>query len=386
MIDASLARPGPPPEVGHPAEPPAPAGHPARQLALVATLAVGLVLVLQVFLSPPGSWRDQARFAGAHRPQNRAELLITKMDGNSFAVLAMDPTLARSLRVYGGDSGHAAYRSARPVQGWIDYVASLGGQRWLLAPAMLVLSAIEIGLAILAIDGLGRALGRRVSPLWAILATPAFVASVAYPGLCDPLAIALVAAATTAWLRERAWLAVALFTAAALTRETMLIVPLSLGVAHVWRTRNPIGVLKLAVPAGAYGAWLAFVHARTGGWPTDYGQSAGAFQALRDVQPYWHAAEYLSAALLLASFAVIAWRGTDWMRVVAAINVLLLVFMGDQIALGWFSFGRVTALVPILALVALGRPIEATEPDVAPVPDVAEPLPLVRGLSSPAVA
>lgn len=353
-------------------------GHRAtvRHLAIVTTVAVGIVILVQALFAPPAPWGGVDKLGAWDPPESRSELLIAKMDGHSFALIATDPTISRSVEAYRGDEAQAAYRSARPIQGWIDWAASLGGQRPILGPIILVLSALEIGLAIVAIDALGRALGRRVSPLWAILATPAFIASVAYPGLCDPLGLALVAAATTAWLRERAWLAVALFTAAALTRETMLIVPLSLGIVHLWRHRTPIGALKLGIPAAAYAGWLAFVHARTGAWPTDYGQSAGAFEALRDVLPYWHTAEYLSAALLVASFAVIAWRGTDWMRITAAINGLLLVFMGQQIALGWFSFGRVTALVPMLALVALGRPIEATDEAAASVAATA-PLALV---------
>jgi hypothetical protein len=213
------------------------------------------------------------------------------------------------------------------------------------------------------VAALARVTGRRVRYLGAVLATPAFIAAVAYPGISEPLAIALSCAGIAAWLRTRPWLAVALLTAAGLTRETMLVVPLGLGITHLIERRTPIGALKLAVPAVAYGAWTVVVHTRLGAWPSDYSQADGPLVGFRQAFPNWHAAEWLAALLLVASVVVIARHGTTWMRVIAVLHVPILVAANHQVWWVWLGFGRVTMLLPIFALITLGTPLAAEPGD-----------------------
>lgn len=346
---------------------PRPPAFPALTVAIIASLAVGFILLLEVFVAPPAPWGGVDNPGGFGPPQSRAEHLVAKMDGHTFAEIALDPMMVNTPDSYFGDRENAAYRSSRPVQGWVAFVASAGGQRPLLAPAILVLTSVTVGAAVLSVAALARVTGRRVRYLGAVLATPAFVAAVAYPGICEPLAIALACAGIAAWLRKQPWPAVALLTAAVLTRETMIVVPLGLGITHLIQRRTPIGALKLAIPAAAYGGWVLLVHDRLGAWPSDYSQTDGLLVGFRQAFPHWHLAEWAAAALLVASVAVIARRGTTWMRIIALLHLPILAVANHQVWWVWLGFGRVTMLLPIFALITLGTPLDEAPADATEV-------------------
>ncbi len=74
----------------------------------------------------------------------------------------------------------------------------------MLAPSILLVSAAAIGWAIFSVDLLGRALGLRVRHLALLVLSPAIVTSIAYPGLGDPIGMALtltgLAAVAVAWI------------------------------------------------------------------------------------------------------------------------------------------------------------------------------------------
>ncbi len=109
-------------------------------MAIIASLAVGFILLLEVFVAPPAPWGGVDNPGGFGPPQSRAEHLVAKMDGHTFAEIALDPNMVNTPDSYFGDRENAAYRSSRPVQGWVAFVASAGGQRPLLAPALLAMT------------------------------------------------------------------------------------------------------------------------------------------------------------------------------------------------------------------------------------------------------
>ena len=312
-----------------------------------------LVQLLTISASTPGNVGEGGAW---HPPETRAEKLVAKMDGRAFAQTAADPLMRRTVVDYRGDAGKAAYRASRPLPGWMFLAGSLGGQRALLAPTMLVLTAVTIGWAVFSVDVLGRALGLRVRHLAALVLSPAIVTSIAYPGLGDPLGLALTMTGLALWFRDRRWAAVGLFAAAGLCRETMLLVPLGLALHVIWEQRSLRPALPLAAAPLAYAAWVAIVTVRIGAAPDGGSQLSAPFAGMAEGIGHWHLAEYPTAALVAASTVVVFRRGYGWMKAVVATNLAFASLMGTVVWFQWWGFGRVLTIIPVLALVALARP------------------------------
>jgi hypothetical protein len=324
-----------------------------------------LVQLLGISASTPGNDGEGGAW---HPAETRAEKLVARMDGRAFAQTAADPLMHRTIEDYHGDAGKAAYRASRPLPGWMFLVASLGGHRPLLAPSMLLVTAITIGWAIYSVDVLGRALGLQVRHLALLLASPAIVTSIAYPGLGDPLGMALTMTGLAAWFRDRRWAAVGLFAAAGLCRETMLLVPLGLALNVLWEKRSLRPALPLAVAPLAYVAWVAIVTARIGTGPDGGSQLAAPFTGLVEGMALWHLAEHLTAALVVGSAVVIFRRGYGWMKAITVVNLAFASLMGTVVWFQWWGFGRVLTMLPAFALVSLARPRTAESPAAEPAP------------------
>jgi hypothetical protein len=245
---------------------------------------------------------------------------------------------------------------------------SLGGHRPLLAPTMLLVTAITIGWAIYSVDVLGRALGLQVRHLALLVLSPAIVTSIAYPGLGDPIGMALSMTGLAAWFRDRRWTAVALFAAAGLCRETMLLVPFGLALNVIWQRRSLRPALPLAAAPGVYVAWVAIVTARIGTAPDGGSQLAIPFSGMLEGMALWHLAEHLTAALVVASTVVIFRRGYGWMKAITVVNLAFASLMGTVVWFQWWGFGRVLTVLPAFALVALARPRAAESPAAEPTP------------------
>lgn len=315
-------------------------------------VAFGLVFLAQSLFLPPAPFGGIDNPGAWSPPRDRAELLVAKMDGHAFAQIADDPLMQRTVEAYHGDRGHAAYRASRPLTGWIYFLASAGGQRPLLAPAILVITALAAGGLVLATALLGQTMGTTVRGLWMVVAMPALVAALAYPGIAEPLAFIVTLGGCSAWVSRRDGWAVVLFVAAALAREQMLLVPLGIGLDHLVRTRSLRRVLPLAAPPAIYLAWVAVVRSRIGVYPSGSSPMGGFLVGLRQVLPFWRFAEWACAALLLAATVILARYGTSWMRIVLGLHLTLLAFANHQVWESWLAFGRVGGLIPLLALVA----------------------------------
>lgn len=344
---------------------------PAYGPALAVALMFGVLLLVEVFVAPPAAFGGRDNAGAWSPPRSRAELLVAKMDGHTTAEIAQDPTMAHAVAAYHGDRATAAYRSSRPLMGWLGFVASAGGRRDLVAPALIVLTALLAGALVLAVDFLGRSLGVRVGGLVLLPALPLFVAAGVYPGICDPLACALTLVGLGFWARHRIWPTVALLTLAGLTRETMLLVPLALGLERLVRDRDPVATVRsvwpLALAPLAYGAWVEVVAARVGALPTGAAPMQGVFEGLRISLPHWRLAEYLTAAVLVASAVVILRWGVSWMRAILAVHLVFFAFANYQVWMMWLFFGRVCGLLPLLALVSLALRAQDRRTEVRPV-------------------
>lgn len=321
--------------------------------------------------------------APARPGESRIDRVISNMDGRAFARIASDPTFARATELYDGNAARSAFRAMRPVQGWVDWAASLGGRPALIGPAILLLGVVFIGLLPLAIDAVARAHGRRSGRGELVLVTPAVVAFLLAPGLCEPLAACLGLWGLARWQDGRRRDAVVLLTLAVLTRETSLLLAFGLALSVVADTRRLRPALPLLIPPAAYVGWALVVRARIGTFPAGSENLGAPFEGLRAAIPLWNGAEWL-AAVGLAACAVAIWRSAvPTFRWILGVHLVSLAFMGTIVMQVWWGWGRVLLPVFLLALVlpaaADAQATEAEEPASGEaVPEVARAEPVAR--------
>jgi hypothetical protein len=148
----------------------------------------------------------------------------------------------------------------------------------------------------------------------------------------------------------------------------MLLVPLGLALNVMWERRSIRPALPLALAPLPYVSWVAIVTARIGAAPDGGSQLAAPFVGVLEGMALWHLAEYLTAALVVASTVVIFRRGFGWMKAITVVNLAFASLMGTVVWFQWWGFGRVLTLLPCFALVALARPRTAESPAEAPAP------------------
>lgn len=301
-------------------------------------------------------------------PTSPVEVALNAGDGQAFAALASDPALRRGDAFYSG-SAEAAYRAQRPLPGWIAWALSAGRPAGV--PSVLgVIAVVGVGLLVAAGASLALAEERDPRLLLLLVAVPGVVADLRW--LCPDVFGAGLALFGLVWWRRSSratWPAVACFTLAGLTRETLLIVPLVVGL-DAMRHREPLRrLLALAVAPGALAAWLVVVHGRFGAWPTDAGQG-------RLSLPFTGIAGGLArgnvrddfALALLATLVVVALRrlrsaGETLTTSLVLGHIALASVLGPLVWGRAFDFTRVLLPLVVLAVVAcLPRASDATEP------------------------
>lgn len=140
-----------------------------------------------------------------------------------------------------------------------------------LAWGMLVVNVAAVGAAAVAVGRLAARLGASRWLGLSVAVTPAMVDSV-QGVLGDAIAFAFAIWGVVVW-RRRPWLAAALFLAAALSRETALVVPLACALVATGRARIP--------PLAAIGGWIAWAAFAMRWLPATPGASSN--NLLRDV-------------------------------------------------------------------------------------------------------
>jgi len=358
------------------ARPPRRAGAPA--VAAAATVLLG-VLWLWLLARHHGDMTGFIEFGryfapAIHPPAHAAVPPGFGYDGQYFWRMAVSPLLGDHT-VVSMLRDHQQYRAQRMVYPTLAWLLA-GGQRGLV-PYTLQLIGFASAIALVAL--LASAARRRGLSAWWGLAglMPGMYLGMARD-LADPLSVTLAVATFVALDRRRIWLAAVAASAAVLSRETMLFIPLALtgslvlarvGVAERLKpSRLPARTWVVAATSfGAYLAWQAYATVKLGAVPAlatpsgQFGAPLAPFphqiaQTARDAgaggqhlllalaNPLYLAG--IVAASVLAIWALV--RRIDATAICAGLFALVAVSQtyGDH-----WSYTRATA--PLFALVAL---------------------------------
>jgi hypothetical protein len=210
----------------------------------------------------------QAAAPYAHRGEASRGLYVfrsTGYDGQFYYRLALDP--ANLHHTAFGITMDAPYRLQRIGYPALAWLASLGQHAWV-PVALVAVNVLALGAIGLAGGMLARDRGRHA--LWGLLLAGYFGFFISVGcDLTEPVAAACLLAGVLACRRGRPVLAGLAFGYGALTRETVLIVPLALGVTRLIamaRRQAWPGAADLAwcLPAGVFAAWQAVLWAATG--------------------------------------------------------------------------------------------------------------------------
>ncbi len=292
------------------------------------------------------------------------EAAMTVGDGQAYGALARDPTLARPHVMKGGPAD-VAYRYQRPLLGYLSWAGSLGRPQW--EPG--AQAAVVVAGAGIAVGALAELLRRRaLPPALAVLAvfTPGMRAAIS--GLtAETLGIAFLLLGLLAYERRAACGQLAVWLSlAALTRETLLVVPAALIGAELWRSRGGAGeqldrrlVRALLAPFAVYGSWLLVMRARLGAWPVAQRAArlsvvplGGLFQQVAHLSHPRESFAWLVLAIGLVLYAAVRARRDPLTPIVLGYGVLAL-FLGHTVWQQWQDFTRPLAPLFVVGLVVL---------------------------------
>lgn len=294
------------------------------------------------------------------------EILLVQSDGQAFATHARDPFLQQpeSFRTV----EEASYRAQRPLLGWMAAALSAGRSGWV-PPALAVLAAIGTAAAVAGCGALIQHRGR--SPWWAlsILVLPGTVGTLSYLGP-EPLVLALLAWGLVAWERQRMWTAVALFTLAALGRETAVLVPGTLGVLALHRGDWRAAGRLVMVPA-AMTAWYLLLQLHIGAWPWEASHGrlrpplAGLVLAARDIWTDPGMQLLFLALPVLAVVAAVVLARRDELVVIVLVHAAFAMLLGEYVWAEVEFYSRVLLPMYAFAIVAVARSFERTTPSAS---------------------
>jgi hypothetical protein len=319
-----------------------------------------MLLGLLITPTPEAGDRLPGPFAKAFDPpETRAEVMVNRRDGPAFAQLAMDLSLDHPEQFEDYLAGSTpneelAYRAGRPLVAWTAALLSGGGERSLLAPALMLITVASLGGIVAGTALAATRLGRNATRSWVVIVLPGLVVSIFAPGGCEPLALALTLFGWVLWSCDRKTLRpVVLWSLAALARETSLVVPVALAIVSPGSLRRR--ACALVVPAGTYGAWLLVVRWRTGLFPGNAGggRVSPFFQGLLDEAGGWTGAEW-GALALIVGLGVVAWRvELQGARSVLVLHVVAASALGSLVWEQAIDFSRVFVIVQALGVLAL---------------------------------
>lgn len=320
-----------------------------RAIALVSVL-LGTVFAVANVRNQDLSYTDRGvpYVRLYEQPTTRFEVLLNLGDGQAFAALAQDPLLRRP-EVFRAGTAEAAYRAQRPLLGWTAWGLS-AGRAGAVPPALVALSVA--GFVALASTAAALLVRRGASALWALFVVlwPGTLMTLSWTGP-EGLGTAAALAGFGLWQTERRRWAIVALVAAALLRESLLLVPLAIAAHALVVGRRPIRTIApLALPVVAYAAWVGIVWLRLDALPSDAGRGrlAAPLAGLADAASAWSSADIACAVVLgaLGTAALVLGRRDAAGWVAGAFTLASLVF-GAEVWARFEDFGRV--LLPIVA-------------------------------------
>lgn len=315
---------------------------------LGAALIGALLVAANVSALDPATAEGRPYVSLYDPPSTPLEVLLNQGDGQAFAALAQDPALQRP-EVFSAGRPELAYRAQRPLLSALAWGLS-AGQAGLVPLALVVVTVASFA----ALAAVAAAMGgiRAV----AACAAPGAIVVLDTTGP-ELLAATAVLGGVWAWRRDRTAVAVLLFVAAALARETTLVAPAAIAAYEAVARRRVARLLPLAVPFAAYGLWVLVVRWRVGAWPTDTDTKrlSGPFVGLAEAAPDWSAADWLIALGGVALVVAAMCTRQALLVVVAVGHVAASAFFGEEVWKRFEDFGRVLLPMHVCAIVALAQ-------------------------------
>lgn len=284
-----------------------------------------------------------------------ADIVMSWGDGQAFAAIAADPSLARPEAFRPG-AAEMAYRAQRPLMAYGAWLVSAGdGSRASVGILVLVVLGVTGAVSACALAGGGSA--RACYTAIAVLLVPGTLASMS-GSECEPLALAFGALGAWWWLRpaRAARAAVVAFALAVLTRETLIVVPVALALHEVVLHRR---LRAIWLPVGAIApwlVWLSIVVARLRVTPFDEGAQrlSAPFAGLRTALGRWGGDDItiaLAIAILALAAVVLTFRHPfAW---IVAMHVPLIAVLSADVWRQWEGFSRPLLPMCAFALLAL---------------------------------
>ena len=315
-------------------------------LAYMRASGQGILLAIRAGAKGPSAAVISRDFPGVVLPDD------TGLDGQQFYTIARDPFHPKAVAPSLGAPRYRYSRPLYPALAWLLHPSGGGpGLVW----AMIAVSLGGVFVGALAIGALSDSLR---GPPWLAALYPLLPGTVwaLTTSVADALAVSLSLLTVVAVLRNRSGLAVLAAVAAALTRETTILVPLALVLAR----RRKADVPLLVLPAVALGAWLAVVHVAVpagGGAPEHLVLPfTGLVQALRSRWLHGHELVGMGStvsAVVVGAFVLARRRGPSELRWVVAVQMAFLAVCSARVLGNDFGGTRSTLTLLAVAIVVL---------------------------------
>jgi hypothetical protein len=191
-------------------------------------------------------------------------------DGAYFYAIARDPLATGKAHQL---LREAPYYWGHPAYGWVTWIASGGGRPRAIPDALLAVGLLSIMVAGAAASILASAVGWSPWGGLVIALNPGLIFAVNHD-TSESLGAALLLLALTAYASGRRRWAIGLLAVLCFVKEPLVLVPLAIAAAELWRTRRPSFLAVSIVPAVL---WWTYLRIHLGHFPFGQGSERLAF-------------------------------------------------------------------------------------------------------------